>query len=120
MIKLKKSIFELVYEAKKEINNLIAKECFRLHPDKNNLLVNLRNIREIVRSDEVLRASNVLRGILKFCFYSKYTYHKEFFNKKFYFIFNYASFCRSALTIRAIKKIRFYICLISYMDILDA
>ena len=66
MIKLKKSVLELVNEAKKEINNLTVEECIRLHPDEYNLFIDLRDIREIKKSGRVLRASNVPRGILEF------------------------------------------------------
>ena len=66
MIKLKKSVLELVNEAKKEINNLTVEECIRLHPYENNLFIDLRDIREIEKPGHVLRARNVQRGMLEF------------------------------------------------------
>ena len=66
MIKLKKSFLEIVNEAKKEINNLTVEEYIQIHPDKNNLFIDFRDIREIEKSGRVLRASNVPRGMLEF------------------------------------------------------
>ena len=96
MLKLKKSFFEVINE---------AEDFIRLHPDYNNLFINLRNITEITKLSWILRASNVLRVLLDLYFNSKCPYDKEFFNKKFYFIFYYASVLRSALATKSAEKV---------------
>ena len=51
---------------KKEIYNLTVEECIKLHPDENNLFIDLRDIRGIEKPGQVLRARNVQRGMLEF------------------------------------------------------
>ena len=105
MIKLKKSVLELVNKAKKEINNLTVEECIRLHPYENNLFIDLRDIREIEKSEWVLRDRNVPRGILEFRVDLKSPYHKDFFNKNFHFTFYCTFVWRCMLATRATNEI---------------
>ena len=106
MIKLKKTVLELINQAKKEINYLTVEECIRLHPDENNSFIALRDIREITKSGRVLRDQNVSRGMLKLWINNSSLNYKEFFfNIKLNFIYYCASSLRSPLATRTSYEI---------------
>ena len=56
MINLKNSVLDLVESAKKQINNLDPSEALKIHGDKTNLFIDIRDIREIQRSGRILGA----------------------------------------------------------------
>jgi rhodanese-related sulfurtransferase len=97
MIQIKKSVLELVENAKSKINNLSVEIAIQKHSDKNNLFIDLRDIREISNSGRILGAKHVPRGMLEFWIDPKSPYHKKFFNENYNFIFYCASGWRSAL-----------------------
>ena len=66
MIQIKKSVLELVENAKSKINNLSVENAIQMHSDKNNLFIDLRDIREISNSGRILNAKHVPRGMLEF------------------------------------------------------
>ena len=105
MIKLKNSVNDLIIKAKKSIRSLTAEEAIKLHVDKNNLFIDLRDIREISKSGRILGAKHVPRGMLEFWIDPNSPYHKEFFNQDFHFIFYCASDWRSALSTETANKI---------------
>jgi len=105
MIKLKNSVKDLIVKAKKSIRNLTAEEAVKLHVDKNNLFIDLRDIREISKSGRILGAKHVPRGMLEFWIDPNSPYHKEFFNQDFHFIFYCASDWRSALSTETANNI---------------
>ena len=105
MIKLKNSVNDLVEKAKETIRNLTVEEAIVLHKDKNNLFIDLRDIREITKSGRILGAKHVPRGMLEFWIDPNSPYHKEFFNQNFHFIFYCASGWRSALSTEAANNI---------------
>ena len=105
MIKLKNSVKDLVEQAKKTIRNLTVEEAIKLHENKINLFIDLRDIREITKSGRILGAKHVPRGMLEFWIDPNSPYHKEFFNKNFHFIFYCASGWRSALSTQTANNI---------------
>ena len=105
MIKLKNSVNDLIIKAKKSIRHLTAEEAVKLHVDKNNLFIDLRDIREISKSGRILGAKHVPRGMLEFWIDPNSPYHKEFFNQDFHFIFYCASGWRSALSTETANNI---------------
>ena len=105
MIKLKNSVNDLIIKAKKSIRHLTAEEAVKLHVDKNNLFIDLRDIREISKSGRILGAKHVPRGMLEFWIDPNSPYHKEFFNYDFHFIFYCASDWRSALSTETANNI---------------
>jgi|TARA_B110000090_G_scaffold23197_1_gene22791 rhodanese-related sulfurtransferase len=105
MIKLKNSVNDLIIKAKKSIRHLTAEEAVKLHVDKNNLFIDLRDIREISKSGRILGAKHVPRGMLEFWIDPNSPYHKEFFNQDFHFIFYCASDWRSALSTETANNI---------------
>ena len=105
MIKLKNSVNDLIIKAKKSIRHLTVEEAVKLHVDKNNLFIDLRDIREISKSGRILGAKHVPRGMLEFWIDPNSPYHKEFFNQDFHFIFYCASDWRSALSTETANNI---------------
>ena len=105
MIKLKNSVFELVENAKKNINYIETECAIKIHPNKVNMFIDIRDIREIKKSGRILGAKHVPRGMLEFWIDPNSPYHKKFFNENFNFIFYCASDWRSALATLAANKI---------------
>ena len=79
MINLKTSVLELVDNAKKEINNINVSDALKLHDDKTNLFIDIRDIREIQKSGRILGAKHVPRCMLECGIYPQSPYHKTSF-----------------------------------------
>ncbi len=105
MIKLKNSVIKLVADAKKQIHNIDVNDSIMLHFNKNNLFIDVRDIREIKKTIRILGAKYVPRCMLEFWINPQCRYHKEFFNENCYFIFYCASNWRSALAILTVNEI---------------
>ena len=56
-----------------------------------NLFIDVRDIREILKSEGILGVKHVRRGVLEFRIDNYSPYYKEIFNKSINFIFYYAS-----------------------------
>ena len=97
MIKLKNSVFKLVESAKKNINYINTEDAIKIHSNKINMFIDIRDIREIKKFGRILGAKHVPRGMLEFWIDPNSPYHKNFFNENFNFIFYCASDWRSAL-----------------------
>ena len=97
MIKVKTSVIKLVEDAKKQINNLVVSDAIKMHSNKTNLFVDVRDVREIQKSGRILGAKHVPRCMLEFWIDPESPYHKKFFNDNYHFIFYCASDWRSAL-----------------------
>ncbi|MDC3141549.1 hypothetical protein OBA40_09360 [Alphaproteobacteria bacterium] len=98
MIKLKNSVFKLVKNEKININCVKTEVAIKLHSNKMNMFVNIRDIIEITKSGRILGAKHVPRVILEFWKYTKNQHQRKFLNECFNFIFYYASDWRSFLT----------------------
>ena len=105
MIKVKTSVMKLVESAKKQINNLEVSNAIKMHSNKNNLFVDVRDVREIQKSGRILGAKHVPRCMLEFWIDPESPYHKKFFNDNYHFIFYCASGWRSALATLAANEI---------------
>ena len=105
MIKVKTSVMKLVENAKKQINNLEVRDAIKIHSNKTNLFVDVRDIREIQKSGRILGAKHVPRCMLEFWIDPESPYHKKFFNDNYHFIFYCASDWRSALATLSAKEI---------------
>ncbi len=105
MINLKNSVLDLVESAKKQINNLDPSDALKIHGDKTNLFIDIRDIREIQKSGRILGAKHVPRCMLEFWIDPRSPYHKKFFNDDVCFIFYCASDWRSALATQTANHI---------------
>ena len=97
MIKVKISAMKLVENAKKQINNLEVDDAIKMHSNKTNLFIDVRDIREIKKTGRILGAKHVPRCMLEFWIDPESPYHKVFFNDNYHFVFYSASEWRSAL-----------------------
>ena len=105
MIKLKNSVFKLVENAKTDIDHIETEDAIKIHSNKINMFIDIRDIREIKKSGRILGAKHVPRGMLEFWIDPNSPYHKDFFNENFNFIFYCASDWRSALATLAANNI---------------
>ena len=105
MIRVKTSVFKLVESAKKQVNNLEVSDAIKMHSNKTNLFIDVRDIREIQKSGRILGAKHVPRCMLEFWIDPESPYHKDFFNNNYHFIFYCASDWRSALATLSANEI---------------
>jgi len=66
MAKLKKSVQQMIDEARAQISNLSAEEAKRKVEEENALLVDVRDIRELERDGAIPGAFHAPRGMLEF------------------------------------------------------
>ena len=105
MIRMKTSVKKLVENAKKKINNLEVSDAMKMHSEKTNLFIDVRDIREIQKSGRIFGAKHVPRCMLEFWIDPESPYHKKFFNGNYHFIFYCASDWRSALATLSANEI---------------
>ena len=107
MIKLKNSVFTLVKNEKININCVKTEDAIKIHSDKMNTFLDIRNIREITKSGRILGAKYLPIVILEFWVDTKSKFHKKFLNKSFNFIFCCHSDWGLALATLAVNNIAF-------------
>ena len=105
MIKVKTTVMELVENAKRQIHNLEVCDAIKMHSNKTNLFIDVRDIREIKKTGRIFGAKHVPRCMLEFWIDPESPYHKKFFNDNYHFIFYCASDWRSALATLSAKEI---------------
>ncbi len=103
-LKLKKSVFDLVAEANKEIQTGNAQEAIRLKNDQNVVLVDIRDVRELAREGRVPGALHAPRGMLEFWIDPSSPYYKEIFGSGKRFVFFCAGGLRSALATQQVQR----------------
>jgi rhodanese-related sulfurtransferase len=86
MPKLKKSVRQMVEEARQEIVNHTPEEAKRRVDDENALLVDVRDIRELQRDGVIPGALHAPRGMLEFWIDPESPYFREVFNEDREFI----------------------------------
>lgn len=87
MYKLKKSVEQMVDEARLEIANHSAEEAKRRVEDEGALLIDVRDIRELEREGVIPGAFHAPRGMLEFWVDPESPYFKELFADDREFIF---------------------------------
>ena len=97
MINLKNSAFKLVENAKININCVKTEDAIKIHSNKMNKFVDIRDIREISKYGRILRYQQVPSVILEFWIDAKVKYQKKFLNESFNFTFYCASEWLSAI-----------------------
>ncbi len=86
MPKLKKSVQQMVEEARKEIVNHTPEEAKRCVDEENALLVDIRDIRELQREGVIPGALHAPRGMLEFWIDAESPYYREVFDEDREFI----------------------------------
>jgi len=94
---IKLSSKQMVKFAEADLRILSIEEALSLHGKDNMTFVDLRDIREIVKTGRIEGARHVPRGMLEFWIDPESSYHKKFFSEDKTFIFYCASGLRSAL-----------------------
>ena len=96
--KITKGIIDLLRDANQIVNTISIAKCKSIQKNKNFVLVDLRDHREILKDGKIPGAFSCPRGMLEFWIDPDSPYHKEFFNQDKTYVFYCASAWRSALT----------------------
>lgn len=86
MLKLKKSVQQMVAEAREQLDNHSAEEAKRRVDEENALLVDIRDIRELQRDGVIPGALHAPRGMLEFWVDPESPYYREVFGGEREFI----------------------------------
>ncbi len=108
MSKLKKSVADLVAEARKSISEVGTEELISRYADSNVVVVDIRDIRERRRDGYIPLSFHAPRGMVEFWVDPECPYFKEIFSQEGKeYVFYCASGWRSALTVATLKTMGF-------------
>ena len=87
MLKLKKTVKELLAEANAEVVTASVEDALKMNDDPTVVFVDIRDIRELDRDGRIPGAFHAPRGMLEFWIDPESPYYKEIFGsgKKFLF-----------------------------------
>lgn len=103
-LKLKKTVFDLVADANKEIETIGAQEAIKLKDDPNVVIVDIRDVRELNRDGRLPGAFHAPRGMLEFWVDPSSPYYKDIFGSGKRFVFFCAGGLRSALATHQVQR----------------
>ena len=107
MKKLKKTVNNMVAEAKSKINEIDAKEAIKLFNDENVIFIDIRDIRERQKLGFIPGSFHAPRGMLEFWIDPESPYFKDIFNTNKKYIFHCAAGWRSALAVNTLNDMGF-------------
>ena len=107
MKKLKKTVKNMVAEAKSKINEIDAKEAIKFFNDENVIFIDIRDIRERQKLGFIPGSFHAPRGMLEFWIDPESPYFKDIFNTNKKYIFHCAAGWRSALAVSTLKDMGF-------------
>ena len=107
MKKLKKTVKNMVAEAKSKITEIDAKEAIKLFNDENVIFIDIRDIRERQKLGFIPGSFHAPRGMLEFWIDPESPYFKDIFNTNKKYIFHCAAGWRSALAVSTLKDMGF-------------
>ena len=107
MKKLKKTVKNMVAEAKLKINEIDAKEAIKFFNDENVIFIDIRDIRERQKLGFIPGSFHAPRGMLEFWIDPESPYFKDIFNTNKKYIFHCAAGWRSALAVSTLKDMGF-------------
>ena len=107
MKKLKKTVKNMVAEAKSKINEIDAKEAIKLFNDENVIFIDIRDIRERQKLGFIPGSFHAPRGMLEFWIDPESPYFKDIFSTSKKYIFHCAAGWRSALAVSTLKDMGF-------------
>ena len=107
MKKLKKTVKNMVSEAKLKINEIDAKEAIKLFNDENVIFIDIRDIRERQKLGFIPGSFHAPRGMLEFWIDPESPYFKDIFNTNKKYIFHCAAGWRSALAVSTLNDMGF-------------
>ena len=107
MKKLKKTVKNMVAEAKSKINEIDAKEAIKFFNDENVIFIDIRDIRERQKLGFIPGSFHAPRGMLEFWIDPESPYFKDIFNTNKKYIFHCAAGWRSALAVSTLNDMGF-------------
>ena len=107
MKKLKKTVKNMVAEAKSKINEIDAKDAIKFFNDENVIFIDIRDIRERQKLGFIPGSFHAPRGMLEFWIDPESPYFKDIFNTNKKYIFHCAAGWRSALAVSTLKDMGF-------------
>ena len=107
MKKLKKTVKNMVAEAKLKINEIDAKEAIKFFNDENVIFIDIRDIRERQKLGFIPGSFHAPRGMLEFWIDPESPYFKDIFNTNKKYIFHCAAGWRSALAVSTLNDMGF-------------
>ena len=107
MKKLKKTVKNMVAEAKSKINEIDAKDAIKFVNDENLIFIDIRDIRERQKLGFIPGSFHAPRGMLEFWIDPESPYFKDIFNTNKKYIFHCAAGWRSALAVSTLNDMGF-------------
>ena len=107
MNKLKKTVMQMVADAKSKINEIDAKEAIKLFKNEDVIFIDIRDIRERQKSGFIPGSFHAPRGMLEFWVDPDSPYFKDIFYTKKKYIFHCAAGWRSALAVNTLNDMGF-------------
>ena len=102
-----KTIKQLVDEAMKQVTTVKAEEVKKIIEDKDHLLIDIRDVRELWKSGTIEGAKHIPRGMLEFWLDPESPYYKSDLKPELTKILFCASNWRSALAAKALMEMGF-------------
>ena len=107
MKKLKKTVNNMVKDAKSKIKEITSKEAIKLYNNADVIFVDIRDIRERQKLGFIPGSFHAPRGMLEFWIDPESPYFKDIFNTDKKYIFHCAAGWRSALAVSTLKDMGF-------------
>ncbi len=107
MKKLKKTVKNMVAEAKSKINEIDAKDAIKFFNDENVIFIDIRDIRERQKLGFIPGSFHAPRGMLEFWIDPESPYFRDIFNTNKKYIFHCAAGWRSALAVSTLNDMGF-------------
>ena len=107
MKKLKKTVNNMVKDAKSKIKEITSKEAIKLYDNADVIFLDIRDIRERQKLGFIPGSFHAPRGMLEFWIDPESPYFKDIFNTDKKYIFHCAAGWRSALAVSTLKDMGF-------------
>ena len=107
MKKLKKTVNNMVKDAKSKIKEITSKEAIKLYNNSDVIFVDIRDIRERQKLGFIPGSFHAPRGMLEFWIDPESPYFKDIFDTDKKYIFHCAAGWRSALAVLTLKDMGF-------------
>lgn len=104
-VKMKRSVQQMIDEARKHIDNHTPEEAKRRVDEEGALLLDVRDIRELERDGVIPGAMHTPRGMLEFWIDPESPYFRKVFNEDREFILYCAGGGRTSLSAKTLKDL---------------
>ena len=104
MVNIKLGVFEMVEQARAEIEEVDTADAIKESQEPGCLVIDIRDVRERKRNGYIPGSFHCPRGMIEFWVDPGSPYFKDIFNEKKRFLFHCAADWRSALTVQTVTK----------------